>query len=340
MNPNLADEPAVEEYLQISPNILASFPRFRPPVGLYQWNDEMARVELYIRAGQRLDLKAQDDVARICSENRLYLYRGDYREYAKHLSEKLGLVLTEHMLNDRDVSEIFFQALGRRVGDFFDQPMEDPLEALKTDLSVLCEYIWINPSRVEFLLQTLGRDDDLAFHAVNSVFVGLGIHVMGQRGKFDTLELNTLALGLAIHDLGMVRVPGFIRGKSGVLMHRDRESVRKHPDVAETMLRRLGVTDPVIIDCVMQHHERMDGSGYPGHLKDVSLSYAGRLCAVADSFSAATSERAFRAPRESMQVARLLASDKKYDSDLTARLLELLQCGFEGCSLPPDMSDS
>lgn len=326
------DVQLVVDYLQISPNILESFPEDRAPVDMYLFEPEIGDVRLLYARGEPLGGKRRARIREYSRQERLYLFRRDYREYAEHLSRKVGVVLVEPDLNDDEVGEVFFLALHYRLTDFFDQPIESRLLDLKRGLSILAEYIWIDPGRTDFLCRSLDKHYDLATHAVNSTFIGLGLYTMHYRKKIARMNLTHMALGLALHDIGMTMVPSSVRDKESVLIHRDREALDKHPDLAMGMLRRLGVDDQIVEKCVMEHHERLDGSGYPNRLRGERISVPGRICALADSFCAGIAERPYRSPRDSLAVAEsLMKMESRYDRTLSRKLYEMLKCGFEGC---------
>lgn len=314
-----------ETYLQISPNILASFPKFRPPVDLYVFDPAVGRTGRYLRGGERLSREGQAEVARFAEEGLLYLLRDDYRIYAEHLSRKLGLLLVEEGFLPQEVAEIFFIAFRNRMADFLNQPREDTFEALRKDVAILAEYVWIDPSRVAFLTHTLERDYDLAVHSVNTMLIGLALYLRLTGGKVEKTVLISLILGLLLHDLGMVMVPKFIRDKEQFLVRRDRESIERHIEAGLNMVRRLKIQDPVILECMDQHHERLDGSGYPARRFDRNISTTGKLCAVADSFSAIVGDRPHRSARDMAEAVRLLAGDgKRYDHALTTLLAKVM----------------
>lgn len=331
----LADnDTLMEKYLQISPNILESFPRFRPPVSLYVWNEELQRIELFRKAGDRLGKRAQEAVASLCADGKLFFFRGDYKQYAEQLSKNLGLVLTEDNLNEWEVAEIFFKALHQDVEQFFDQPRKPFLDQIATDITILAEYLWTDPNRVAFLVCTLDRTYSLANHAVNTMFIGLGIYVLHNRESLAQLELTSLALGLLLHDLGMSKVPGFITGKEGILLRKDKESVHRHPDIGASIIKRLKLDNSVVVKCMEQHHERLDGSGYPMGLKGESISLYARITAIADTFCALVSERPHREPAEAKKaVKQLLHPKNRYDAKLAALLVELLEGVGSQCPL-------
>lgn len=332
MSDQTLDEGLSQIYLQISPNILESFPKFRPPVDLYRFDEGLAQVKLLHKANERLGTKNQEYVAQQAEDNLLFLLRDDYCVYAKHLSKKLGLVLVEDDLSPVEVAEIFFLAFRDRTTMLFDQPQKEPYAALVKDITVLAEYLWTDPCRVEFLTKTMNKEYDLAVHSVNSMFIGLALFAMASNGKLEKATLVSLALGLLLHDLGMMNVPKFVVDKKQYLVRRDRDSIEKHIDAGESKLKRLGVRDKHILQCVTEHHERLDGSGYPRRLMNSSLSMAGRLCAVADSFSAIIGDRPYHDGKVARDAAKQLAQEtKKYDEALTGLLVTLMTEGMEMC---------
>ena len=319
------DESVGETYLQISPNILESFPKSRPPVDMYRFNTAMARIEKIHDAEVRLTPGKQGMVEEAAQEGTLFLFREDYKVYARHLSKKLGLVLVEDNFKPNEVAEIFFLAFRDRMADFIELPKEGPLKEIVKDISILAEYLWIDPHRVAFLTKTLHKEYDLASHSVNTMFIGLAVFAMASGGKLERAEVVNLGLGLLVHDLGMVHVPKFITDKEQYLVRRDRESIEKHIDAGEKIMERLKIGDATVMECMTQHHERLDGTGYPKRLKGQDISMTGRLCALADSFSAIIGDRPYHDAKVAVEAARTLASDpKKYEPALTKMLLALV----------------
>ena len=96
-----------------------------------------------------------------------------------------------------------------------------------------------------------------------------------------------------MHDLGRLGVPNTIWDKPGPLSHAETERVRLHPYYTERMLACSAALAPLAAIAV-QHHERMDGSGYPRGLSGAAVSPAGRLLAAADFYQARTEPRPHR----------------------------------------------
>jgi diguanylate cyclase (GGDEF)-like protein len=109
-------------------------------------------------------------------------------------------------------------------------------------------------------------------------------------GDSELVELTRLAGSL--HDLGKLAIPEEILRKPGSLTESERLVLERHPQIGFRMLESLGV-DPVA-EWVLHHHERWDGTGYPGGLAGDQIPIGARIIFVADAFDAMTSDRVYR----------------------------------------------
>jgi HD-GYP domain-containing protein (c-di-GMP phosphodiesterase class II) len=96
-----------------------------------------------------------------------------------------------------------------------------------------------------------------------------------------------------IHDLGKISVPAEVLNRAGVLDESEWAMVKKHPGVAWDILKNIDFPWP-IAEIVHQHHERINGKGYPNGLKGKAISLEARILAVADVVEAMSSRRPYR----------------------------------------------
>jgi HD-GYP domain-containing protein (c-di-GMP phosphodiesterase class II) len=123
-------------------------------------------------------------------------------------------------------------------------------------------------------------------HSIDATVAGL---VIGRR-LLDEPLLPDLAIGLFIQDIGKLALPERIVQKPGPLAPDEWELMMRHPLLGLEFLRDDSVSHAAK-SVVRSHHERWDGSGYPGALIGDEISIFARIAAVADSFDAVTSER-------------------------------------------------
>ncbi len=313
-----------EEYYQIAKPILESFPKYRPPVDLFEFKESLARLQPFSRKGARLSNEQVDTAHKLCEEGNLFVSRADHPIYSKHIIKQLDLVLVDQNLKQGEIADVFIQALSLRVAEFAEQPVMPVFQQLYQDMMVFTEFLSQDRHRIKLFMRRLIRQHSLAAHSVNSLIVGLWLFYETRNG-YRRRELDKAALSLLLHDIGMCKVPPFITSKPSSLKIEERDKLLPHPLLGAKLLHKLGFGFDELRQATMEHHERLDGSGYPQRLRNEAISRFGRLVAVADSFAAMITERGHAPAMELLDAARVLAEDKKrYDERFTTLLYNAL----------------
>ena len=109
-------------------------------------------------------------------------------------------------------------------------------------------------------------------------------------------EDETRSAGLAglLHDMGKATTPSEVLNKPGKLTDAEFDIMRRHPVEGHRILKQAINLDPVALDVVLHHHEKVDGSGYPDGLKDNEISLFAKMGAVCDVYDAITSNRPYK----------------------------------------------
>jgi HD-GYP domain-containing protein (c-di-GMP phosphodiesterase class II) len=108
----------------------------------------------------------------------------------------------------------------------------------------------------------------------------------------STDRLESLIFAALCHDVGKVFVPDKVLNKPGALTEEEFDLIKKHPVDGEKMAQ--GTFMENLSEIIAQHHERIDGSGYPYGLKGDEILLEAKIIAIADSFDAMTSDRSYR----------------------------------------------
>jgi HD-GYP domain-containing protein (c-di-GMP phosphodiesterase class II) len=132
----------------------------------------------------------------------------------------------------------------------------------------------------------------------------------GRRLGLPEPEVRTLRRAGLVHDFGRLGVSNAIWDKPGPLTDAELERVRLHPYLTDRMLARIAALAPVR-ELAARHHERLDGSGYPGGLTAPSLTPSDRLLAASDVYHALTEPRAYRPARTPEEAAAELRAEVK-----------------------------
>jgi len=114
---------------------------------------------------------------------------------------------------------------------------------------------------------------------------------------FSGNALDQIRLGGELHDIGKIGTRDSVLQKPGPLTEVEFEEIKKHVTEGEEILEPLRRDNPLVLQIVRSHHERLDGSGFPDGLRGESIPMVVRIVAVVDAFDAMTTNRTYRAPR-------------------------------------------
>lgn len=312
---NRVPENINEEYYQISAEILSSFSKYRPPVDLFFFKEDIAVLAPFSRKGARLTNEQVDEAAQLCADGKLFVARSDHHIYSEHIVKQLDLVLQDANLKESEIVSICIRALKNRFNEFWQQPVKAAFEPLQNDVLVVTEYLMRDKTNINAFMRRLSEEHDPASHAVNTMTVGIWLWIK-TTDDLQRKELDNLALGLITHDIGMSKVPPFLLSRPGPLKQEERDKVLLHPLASGKIMQKMDLGANEIMQACLEHQERLDGSGYPQKLKANQIKNIGRIAAVADSFSAMISKRPWAEAKKPIDAAKELSSDPRYDNSL------------------------
>lgn len=149
---------------------------------------------------------------------------------------------------------------------------------------------------------------------------------VGEELGLSANRLRNLAVGGLLHDMGKLSVPDEILKKPASLSDEEYAVIKRHPEWGERLLSELGGFSGAVRRLVLNHHERLDGSGYPGCLKGEALDLETRILAVCDVYDALISNRVYRKAFSHDEAVAILETEagSKLDRRCVATLLRLL----------------
>jgi HD-GYP domain-containing protein (c-di-GMP phosphodiesterase class II) len=147
-------------------------------------------------------------------------------------------------------------------------------------------------AQVRALLARLAEKDAYTREHVGVVAL-LAVQVGEQLG-LSPARLRTLAIGGLVHDVGKLSVPDAILKKPGRLEEDEYDEIKKHPANGHQLLGRLGGFSEGVRRLVLDHHERLDGNGYPRGLDATQIDLDTRILTVCDVYAALTTKRVYR----------------------------------------------
>ena len=117
--------------------------------------------------------------------------------------------------------------------------------------------------------------------------------LIAQKIGLEENELNNIRIGSLLHDVGKIGIPDEILKKKGKVTQEEYTSIQGHPLTGWKILHGVRLLE-TMLPAIIEHHEKLNGSGYPYGLRNEQISLMGRIVAVADVFDAMTSDRPYR----------------------------------------------
>ena len=148
----------------------------------------------------------------------------------------------------------------------------------------------------------------------------------GQMLKMDKTAVLDLGLGGLFHDIGNIRIPASILNKPGKLSEEELFVVRKHTSWGGELVRNVDNFPERALAVVMEHHERIDGTGYPKQMKDNDLSLFGQMASIVDVYDASISIRSYSVASDPCLVIRELyeKSGKLFRKELVQQFIKII----------------
>lgn len=174
-----------------------------------------------------------------------------------------------------------------------EKPTKQNILASKTAIASVTDLILSDDKTAESLLRITSHDFYTYTHSVN---VGI-TSIMLAKALFknsDAHDLHELGAGFFLHDLGKVKVNPEILNKPARLTEAEMRHVRIHPYQGYKLLKSADALSEECRVIIMQHHEFIDGTGYPRSLKGDEVHLYGKICGIADIFDALTAERSYK----------------------------------------------
>lgn len=165
-------------------------------------------------------------------------------------------------------------------------------------------------------------DNYLYQHSVNSTILALAI---GDALKLPPHRLIELGVGTLLHDIGMLKIPDQLYLTDKPLGPKERQMVRAHPMLGYRLLKGFSVSDTIALTAY-EHHERLNGTGYPRALAGEKITLYSRIAAAADSYESMTAPRLFKPHRDGHGALLELLKERKllYDETVCRALVACL----------------
>jgi putative nucleotidyltransferase with HDIG domain len=179
-----------------------------------------------------------------------------------------------------------------------------------------------NPNALMCMTKIREKDTYLLEHSLN---VAILLANFGTYIDLDEQQIQELALSGFLHDIGKIKIPDEILHKPGFLNDQEMTIMKDHVYYGTKVLIEMGIPDS-IVKTIGQHHERLDGYGYPEGLRGDEITHFGRMIAIVDTYDAITADRCYKVGMTSRKALQILLQDapEKYDEVLVTQFVQCI----------------
>jgi putative nucleotidyltransferase with HDIG domain len=197
------------------------------------------------------------------------------------------------------------------------------VERLHPMVARITESILRNPGTLVSLCRIREADRFTFRHSLSSCALMI---MFGHHLRLDPAILHEAGVGGMLHDIGKMRVPDHILNKPGKLTDAEFAVMQDHVRLGLETLRQTPGVSPSVMQVAAEHHERCNGSGYPGRLKGSELSLLGRMASIVDVYDAITSIRIYHTGIEPASALQHLYewSPGEFDEELVQRFIQAI----------------
>lgn len=255
----------------------------------------------------------------------LYIRTAERQQYLQYLEHHLDHVLANPEVKQAKKASLLYSVSQTVMQETLEQPRAQTIVPRTRKLAArTVDFVLRNDRALGQLARLMSTDYYTYTHSINvCVF---GVTLARQSGLSDE-EIKEYALGAMLHDIGKADVPKDILTKTGPLTAEELAAIREHVLLGEQILREHHSLSEIAMIPVAQHHEKLDGSGYPRQISGDDFHLFGRITAIADVYDAMTSKRTYQRAYTPFETLKLMREElkPKFDQGLLEQFIRALR---------------
>lgn len=308
-------------YFSVSQELLQSEEILNFDVYLLLGNQHVLYAGKNQRFTSRLKDKLQDkDISRV------YIQSNQRPDFETYVERNFARILDDPETSVETKSEIFHDTMVKNVKGFFQQA--DP----RVSEEIVEQFRDLVQSSAEFLAQdqAIRNIGKLLSHDYKTYSHCMQVYTLtlAMMGRYDYSEEDKVLTGIGalLHDVGKLKVPSSILNKPGKLNKEEWDYIKLHPVLGVGCCTQARLSQ-AIINCILFHHEKCDGTGYPVGLKKSDIPSPVRILTVCDIFDAITSNRAYAKKEDPSYALRIMREEmsRSLDQTLFQDFIQLLE---------------
>jgi HD-GYP domain-containing protein (c-di-GMP phosphodiesterase class II) len=271
------------------------------------------KMVLYHTGGDRFTAEVRNNLLanRIMA---LYILKTDRAAYNRYIEKNLGAILVNPALTSTERADIAYTSITILSQSLFENPRAQTIVRYKSAIFATMNYIMREDGAIKNLIRLTSHDFNTYTHSVNVGIFAIGL-AKALLADDPSHNMNELASGFFLHDIGKCFTPLPVLNKPGPLTEEEWEIIRRHPAEGYALLKQMNALTPESRVIIMEHHERHDGKGYPRQLSGNQIHVYSKICRIADVFDALTSMRPYKESKTPFQALQTMKDEMRSEFD-------------------------
>jgi len=308
----------LQDLFQIDRNALVSHSKI--PFNLYLCKQQNAT--LLIEASE--EKPARVDELLLSAQGDLLIRKSDmslYRNYLKQHTVKLNTV--SKRIESKVKATLMRENSKLVMQEILENPRnEELIKASREEVNGVVDAVIKDKNILYDLIDIRNYDYYTYTHSVNVAVLAIGL---GINTGLCRENIEHLGIGAMLHDIGKSSIPSEIVNKPGMLDEPEFAIMKTHVTEGEKLLLAHAAVPSDAFPALLEHHEKLSGTGYPRGLAGGDISLFGRIAAIVDAYDALTTGRAYRAAFTPFYALSVLTQEiHDYDRDILRTLIEML----------------
>jgi len=213
------------------------------------------------------------------------------------------------------------KSIQEKLLDDIRQGLPVDFEPVRQCSDAFVESLQRNANALLCMSQIKAKDDYLLEHSLN---VAILMATFAEFLGLEQDEVNELAFAGMLHDVGKIAIPDAILNKPGKHTPEETDIMRQHVERGISAIKEVAEDSTILHQVVSQHHEKLDGTGYPRQIAGSDISEFGRMIAIVDAYDAMTAERVYKKGMPANQALKLLLkySGSHFDEFLVKQFIK------------------
>jgi putative nucleotidyltransferase with HDIG domain len=260
--------------------------------------------------GANLPFSLQDKIRLEKAKTKfIYIYCENEAELRRFYESNLSNIIDNDKIDSEKKAQVLYHCAKGIAQDLFEKPTSS--ETIQRSRGVVDNTLKLLSQSSNAFVQMIslsGHDYYTYTHCVN--VLTLTVSLLSDLGFKDPKFLKEAGMGALLHDVGKKKVPIEILNKPGKLTEDEWAVMKRHPEFGAELVERARMPERGV-DIIIQHHERMNGKGYPHGLVGGAIPIASQVVAITDAYDAMTTNRCYQKAMSPFEAMRIITQEMK-----------------------------